>query len=939
MELNVIKYQAKLRQLLEKLLETKCENAIDVYLDKLLTQLCHQDRTVESSAITFPIFTEWILRAVATWSAARVSPPTNIAAFSLSLVGLLARNEQRFCELNNNNFFIKLVNVLKARQPGVAPSLKLAYIKLISAFLEHKSGVEWMVACTFWEDIYQLSLTNCEPVVEKSTQFMAKLLEATVEYDELFCDNVIKRVMLPLGENVYKSIKATEAADQVASEYLQPTLTLIGSILEHFLEELLFDRGDFCVLLMFLKNFHLEERISDFMIIAQSKNLVFHLGKIMYIMQFLELYLKALTNTATPESVNATVRRIKNNYTLNISKGCFKDVVSFATFGQLYWNLMETKVPIVQINKIDGDVPFTDRLVVMQIFAQFCLLLKYCWNKDKLEELALDEFRDCFIHKLFKMLSCHEIIRLAYMWRDCLVIRDDLFEISTYSLLCIRNSRKYYSRNRAVVVVQALIYNLKDIGNGIKESPSKLDIFLNQLTYFSHVFEVLAILIEEFQITWKDSLESIDLLTICFDFLMLPNWPTNIIVLILKLVNIATAKYMAPNLALLVDRTSDSTIALMGPLLYAKLFDEVKEVKIAALEVIRTMARMSGSKFPSLQKVLMDSELPTLVVKMSTCDSESFVRATAIKCLQEMIQVEEIWNNALKSEDLPQKMRDVLLNETEGIVRVEAATFMCVAYENQQFPKDTLDRVYETMIYASTTDLHWEVKVRALDFWDKVIKNHLQNQGMIDGSFPNVTFSKEHRKIVTLTDSEIRKRLLKVLSQLSSIGCLGVLMSAIKDDCDMEVSKTAAKITQRLVELFKKYNVRSDGSTPTSPLPTENGMSTASVSSGISVDESMDSPSNHHELNEDIIDQIVNSKDVCLLRNVYAPSEYSSVSNYDIQVRRVVTPNEFLQFTQQDLNTIISEKKNWLNGIEDLGSLLDDMLKTYEDDVNNMDCY
>ena len=48
----------------------------------------------------------------------------------------------------------------------------------------------------------------------------------------------------------------------------------------------------------------------------------------------------------------------------------------------------------------------------------------------------------------------------------------------------------------------------------------------------------------------------------------------------------------------------------------------------------------------------MDSELPTLVVKMSTCDGESFVRATAIKCLQEMIQVEEIWNNALKTEDL-----------------------------------------------------------------------------------------------------------------------------------------------------------------------------------------------------------------------------------------------------------------------------------------------
>jgi hypothetical protein len=69
-----------------------------------------------------------------------VTPPTGVASFTLSLTGLLAKNEERFCSLNNNNFFIKLVNVLKARQNGVALSVKLAYITLLSSFLEHKSG-------------------------------------------------------------------------------------------------------------------------------------------------------------------------------------------------------------------------------------------------------------------------------------------------------------------------------------------------------------------------------------------------------------------------------------------------------------------------------------------------------------------------------------------------------------------------------------------------------------------------------------------------------------------------------------------------------------------------------------------------------------------------------------------------------------------------------
>jgi hypothetical protein len=52
---------------------------------------------------------------------------------------------------------------------------------------------------------------------------------------------------------------------------------------------------------------------------------------------------------------------------------------------------------------------------------------------------------------------------------------------------------------------------------------------------------------------------------------------------------------MTPNLALLVDSTADSTTALLGPLLYVKLLDETVEVKKAATEVIRTMAKMSNS--------------------------------------------------------------------------------------------------------------------------------------------------------------------------------------------------------------------------------------------------------------------------------------------------------------------------------------------------------
>jgi len=72
------------------------------------------------------------------------------------------------------------------------------------------------------------------------------------------------------------------------------------------------------------------------------------------------------------------------------------------------------------------------------------------------------------------------------------------------------------------------------------------------------------------------------------------------------------------------------------------------------------------------------------------------------------------------------------------------------------------------------SDFHWEVKVNAIRFWKVVIEKHLTDQGMIDGCFPEVTFSKEHRKIITLTPENIQLRLNKTLDSLSRVGCLQV---------------------------------------------------------------------------------------------------------------------------------------------------------------------
>lgn len=242
-----------------------------------------------------------------------------------------------------------------------------------------------------------------------------------------------------------------------------------------------------------------------------------------------------------------------------------------------------------------------------------------------------------------------------------------------------------------------------------------------------------------------------------------------------------------------------------------------------------------------------------------------------------------------------------------------------------------LRQVNEAMVYAAASDLHWEVKLSALSYWQKVINNRLVNQGMIDGSFPSVTFSKENRKIVTLTETQIQTLLNKVLCELSKCGCLGVLLVTMQDDSDIEVAKQAVKITQEFATLLKFYNVTGTGMchTPTSPKAVNNKPNFTN-----------DVPMTGHS--DTVINSIVNCKDMSLLGNIYINEDVQDepLENRTNIPIKIVSPQEFIDFIHVDLNNLTADKEKWLSDLDDLDSLLDDILKNYDcSDANAMDCY
>lgn len=115
------------------------------------------------------------------------------------------------------------------------------------------------------------------------------------------------------------------------------------------------------------------------------------------------------------------------------------------------------------------------------------------------------------------------------------------------------------------------------------------------------------------------------------------------------------------------------------------------------------------------------------------------------------------------------------------------------------------------MVMASTaaSDFHWEVKVNALQFWETTIRQQLICQGMVDGRFPEVTFSGSPKRITTLDTREIQNRLKKVLEELARIRCLAILLGSLNDP-DLQVARKTAEILNMVFghleehELLKK---------------------------------------------------------------------------------------------------------------------------------------
>lgn len=85
------------------------------------------------------IFTEWIIETLNIWEEnEELQSFLDLNCFILELTNLISKYEECFSQLSTANVYLRLCDTFQVRKSGCATKIKLAYVKLLESFLEHK---------------------------------------------------------------------------------------------------------------------------------------------------------------------------------------------------------------------------------------------------------------------------------------------------------------------------------------------------------------------------------------------------------------------------------------------------------------------------------------------------------------------------------------------------------------------------------------------------------------------------------------------------------------------------------------------------------------------------------------------------------------------------------------------------------------------------------
>uniref|UniRef100_A0A336KDE2 CSON004119 protein n=1 Tax=Culicoides sonorensis TaxID=179676 RepID=A0A336KDE2_CULSO len=925
-----IEIDRKFRRILELLLTSKTRVRNDCYLEKLLQKIeefCNPN--------LFKISFEWFLVLVKRCEELE-APHSTIVSFGLKLAMVCHKIDTT----NTNNKIIRdqiMTRMLKTinNQQGLqTPSILLSYILLLKEVSRTEIGLKFIQENTIWRNLIDYkSLNFTIYIIREISSFIHEILKSFDRIEEkTTVKDILENLLSPLLNQIWIGIDhAVKMDDPDTKEIIYKMLNVFENLLLCIIED---QDLNYIPYSLFIE--------------MGIENKLWKLRDISLSEQFSNKLILVLTtaNYARFTCMKIPVQDTKTEQ-LKLEKFCI-NFYNFLHFGimrisanivlavtELTTRLWYVKGPRRPTEELitSHKLKFGDQILMIQ-------LMPMLYAIKSLSPSASDtDYIDTFCQGMYS-LSCEHTIRHMYAVRDILrQNKKNRADLACRAINGIASSGPVLEKQRALIAFRAFLCGISEF------LPSTFDLTQSAYLSFENSNFLLTLLtgvnnmIKTYKITCAD-IPDTNLHKIGLYLLNVSGLTTQQKVQVIKLLENALIHFASNQVPLMIGDLSGSGYEHLGLVIYKRLHDVDWDVRDSILELITSIIYLSKTKFSVLQTLILEDNFCTVILTLTKSDSELYVRASAIKCVKEMIGVNKFWTKITREIDLMEHFCQLLQTEQEAIVRREAVDVLIDIFSHERDSKSALNKVLPTMTYCAAIDLHWEVRINALKFWDRVLELCFIAEGMCDGSFPSQMFSTKLKKIIKLDDKTIKTKISSVLEEYWKLGGFGIIMANLEETTDIEVMKKTVEIIDKLKKKLLKYDYTEEKIDP-------------------NIDEKSQEMAelNKTELepfpiiSESDLDFVVDSDDINLLVNTHQNAlKCESENRYENVITNQftrITANHFLSTVHsKNFESLLNSKVDWNDHTTDsFESLLDDILHSYNEftennsDINGMDCY
>lgn len=934
--------QNKIKLLFEKLAEPDYVMN-NYYVEGFINRLSNHSDPEISFLDKLPLLSDLIIEALDHTENAH----NTVKVFLIRVLAIVAQKELHFAKVSLRQGTRILAGFKQLSLPYVDPSTKVAYTELALAIAKHSSGISWLLETGVWKEILNLSNERSTVfIIRQKHKFMSEFLWKLNDLGDVTnIKQVLECLVYPLSNIDFFNVQSmTSEEEEEICKLIEPSIQIILSVVSK--DKRIHNNT---LLMNILIN---EHQFDSYTYVAydmlRSEETILLMAKLLFWLNLAKVFLlKPLLPDVQYSGeeflgVSASYFNIVQSF---IRRRNAILVIDYCSACNIIWNnICQDQETNMWMNESNTKTQMKNQMLFL------CLvpLLLFVTNGKSPEHLDDLRINDYITRSLNSF--CEHTAKAAYSLKE-LTTELDMLSIILQSAKKLIHLKEHLNDEQANLVFQAMFYVLQeysiiDANYDVKQEENFEDREEKDLVIL-YVLDIVLSLVTHRNINWHESVEIICLYNVVSNILRKPHLTCKFTVKALNVIILTVKKFLPPNLSLLMDSKPGTAIHDLGKLIYMKMHDRNWEIRDTALELLHVCTDISFIKFPHFQKQILENNLINVAATIAFNDYEPYVQVSALKCIGTSSRVVPLWDKLiLEFPDIKERLLSILRYNEEGIVRKEAINVLCDLYQNIKLTPDFKETLYEHMVSSALTDCHWEVQVSALKFWKIVYQSLLSNQGMLDGQFPPVTFSKETRKIVTLNEPEIQRRLLKILDTLATIGCLAVFVKLLHDDTEVAIMDVALSTAQELYDILSRYKIQ-DCLHPDA----EDISDVEEVLCHIK--EEMDDDDNvimsDVQSPENVIEAILNANDMNLLANIYEQHMSLQVKKENVpltpkmKLTRVVSPYMFVNYLKNaDFKGIIDEKRKWNEGIRNISSLLDDVLGIYDinnGEINSLDCY